>query len=308
MATKSDVIIIGGGPAGLSAGLYAARAGLATVCIESIAPGGQLAKTNVIENYPGFPGGIEGWKLAYDMQQQAQSYGMTVANDEVEALEITATEKTVRAKSGNEYIAPAVIVASGARPRFLGVPGENEYQGKGVSYCATCDGNFFKDKDVVVVGGGNTAAGDALYLSRLCRKVYLVHRRDSLRATKVYHSHLTAADNIEVVWNSTVDAILGNDDGVVRAIELSHTQNGEKKTLECSGVFIAVGLIPNTDFLYGSVNLDDGGYVIADDRCETAIPGLYAAGDVRAKYLRQVVTAVADGALAAEGAAEFLAI
>lgn len=308
MAASVDVAIIGGGPAGLTAGLYAARGGLSTLCIERITPGGQLAQTHLIENYPGFPGGVEGWKLAYDMQQQAADFGMQIATDDVQSVDLTADPKRIVTASGNEYLARTVIVATGARPRHLGVPGEEEYAGKGVSYCATCDGNFFKDKVAVVVGGGNTAAGDALYLARICKKVYLVHRRNSLRATKIYHDNLEATPNVEFVWNAITHRIIGTDDGVVGAIEVEDQETGQMRTIDCSAVFVAVGLIPNTDFLYGSMDLDDGGYVVSDDRCETVVPGVFAAGDVRSKALRQVVTAVADGAQAAEKAAEYLAI
>lgn len=307
-ASSVDVAIIGGGPAGLTAGLYAARGGLSALCIERIIPGGQLAQTHLIENYPGFPGGAEGWKLAYDMQQQAQDFGMQVSTDDVQAVDLTADPKRIRAASGNEYLARSVIIATGARPRHLGVPGEEELAGKGVSYCATCDGNFFKDKVAVVVGGGNTAAGDALYLARICKKVYLVHRRNSLRATKIYHDNLQATPNVEFVWNAITQRIVAGDDGTVAAIEVEDQQTGRLRTIDCSAVFVAVGLIPNTDFLYGSIDLDEGGYVISDERCETGVPGVFAAGDVRSKSLRQVVTAVADGAQAAERAAEYLAI
>lgn len=308
MSEVYDVAIIGGGPAGMTAGLYAARGGLSVVCIERIAPGGQLAQTHLVENYPGFPEGVEGWKLAYDMQQQAMAFGMKLESDDIASLDLVANPNKVTAASGTEYLARSVIVATGARPRKLGVPGENELAGKGVSYCATCDGNFFKGKDVVVVGGGNTAANDAIYLARICRKVYLVHRRDTLRATKIYHDLLEATANVELVWNSVVESINGNGTGVVGSVTVKAQPNGDERDIECAAVFIAVGLVPNTDFLYGSMNLDEGGYIIADAHCETSIPGVFAAGDVRAKTLRQVVTAVADGAQAAESAAEYLAI
>lgn len=308
MTEIADVIIIGGGPAGLTAGLYAARGGLSTLCIERISAGGQLAQTNEIENYPGFPEGVEGWKLAYDMQKQAERFGMRLASDDIVKLDLADATKKLTAASGNEYAARAVIVATGARPRKLGIPGEQEFSGHGVSYCATCDGNFFKDKVAVVVGGGNTAAGDALYLARICKKVYLVHRRDSLRATRVYHNHLMEAENIEICWNTTPERILGEEEGAVYGLEVKNQQTGETSVIDCAAVFVAVGLMPNTEFLYGTITTDDGGYVVADDRCETPIPGVYAAGDVRSKFLHQVVTAVADGAQAAESAAEYLAI
>lgn len=303
-----DVAIIGAGPAGLTAGLYAARGGLSAVAIERISPGGQLAQTERVENYPGFPEGAEGWKLAYDMQQQATSFGLKIVTDNVAEVDFASDPKVIRAASGNEYRARTVIVASGARPRKIGCPGEGEFAGRGVSYCATCDGNFFRGKHVVVVGGGNTAAGDALYLARICEKVYLVHRRDSLRATKIYHDRLAETPNVEFIWNATCESISGNDDGAVEAAIVKDVATGETRTVPCSAVFVAVGTEPNTDYLQGAIDLDEGGYVRADESGHTSVPGVFAAGDVRTKSLRQVVTAVSDGAQAAEMAAEYLAI
>ena len=308
MTDVVDVAIIGAGPAGLTAGLYAARGGLSATVIERITPGGQLAQTDRVENYPGFPDGAEGWQLAYDMQQQAQSFGVDIVVDDVAEVDFTSEPKTITAASGNVYQARSVIVASGAHPRKLGVPGEGEYAGRGVSYCATCDGNFFRGKTAVVVGGGNTAAGDALYLSRICEKVYLVHRRDSLRATKIYHDRLSEADNVEFVWNANTERIVGNDEGSVEAIVVTDKNTGDQRTIPCSAVFVAVGNEPNSSFLYGALDLDEGGYVHADEGGRTSVPGVFAAGDVRTKSLRQVVTAVSDGAQAAENAAEYLAI
>lgn len=308
MSDTVDVCIIGAGPAGLTAGLYAARGGLSTLVLERITPGGQLAQTDRVENYPGFPEGAEGWQLAYDMQQQAQAFGVNIAVDDVASVDFTSEPKVITAASGNTYHARTVIVATGAHPRKLGVPGEGEYAGRGVSYCATCDGNFFRGKTVVVVGGGNTAAGDALYLSRICEKVYLVHRRDSLRATKVYHDRLSETENVEFVWNAETDRILGDDTGAVESIVVTDKLTGDQRTIPCSAVFVAVGNEPNSDFLYGALDMDEGGYVHADEGGRTSVPGVFAAGDVRTKSLRQVVTAVSDGAQAAENAAEFLAI
>lgn len=303
-----DVAVIGAGPAGLTAGLYAARGGLSVVAIERITPGGQLAQTERVENYPGFPEGAEGWKLAYDMQQQAQSFGVQIASDDVASVDFASEPKTVTAKSGNVYSARSVIIASGAHPRKLDVPGEGALAGRGVSYCATCDGNFFRGKVAVVVGGGNTAAGDALYLSRICEKVYLVHRRDTLRATKIYHDRLAETENVEFVWNATTDRIVEGEDGAVSGIVVKDLKSGEERTIDCSAVFVAVGTEPNTEFLRGAIDLDEGGYVVADESGRTSVPGVFAAGDVRTKTLRQVVTAVSDGAQAAENAAEYLAI
>ena len=308
MSDIVDVAIIGAGPAGLTAGLYAARGGLTTTIIERITPGGQLAQTDKVENYPGFPEGAEGWQLAYDMQQQAVHFGANIVTDDIANVNFSADPKVITAKSGNTYTARTVIVASGAHPRKLGVPGEGELAGKGVSYCATCDGNFFRDKTVVVVGGGNTAAGDALYLARICEKVYLVHRRDSLRATKIYHDRLAETANVEFVWNANAVRIEEGAEGTVSALVVADKNTGEERAIDCSAVFVAVGTVPNTEYLYGALDLDEGGYVKADEGGRTSIAGVFAAGDVRVKALRQVVTAVSDGAQAAENAAEFLAI
>ena len=308
MAETIDVAVIGAGPAGLAAGLYAARGGLSATVIERITPGGQLAQTDMVENYPGFPEGAEGWKLAYDMQQQALAFGVDIVTDDVAKVDFASDPKVIAAASGNVYRARTVVVATGAHPRKLGVPGEGELAGRGVSYCATCDGNFFRGKAAVVVGGGNTAAGDALYLARICEKVYLVHRRDKLRATKVYHDRLAETANVEFVWNATAVRIEEGEDGTVGAVVVADVQTGEERAIPCSAVFVAVGNEPNSGFLYGALDLDEGGYVRADEGGRTSVPGVFAAGDVRTKALRQVVTAVSDGAQAAENAAEYLAL
>ena len=304
--TVYDLAIVGAGPAGLTAGLYAARAGLSTVIIERISPGGQLAQTEKIENYPGFPEGAEGWKLAYDMQMQAQAFGAQIASDDIVDADLSSSPKRLVAASGNAYSTKSIVIATGSRPRKLSVPGEAELTGKGVSYCATCDGNFFRGKPVTVVGGGNTAVGDALYLSRICEKVFLVHRRDALRATKVYHERLEAAGNIEFVWNALSEQIVAGEDGRVSGLVVADRASGEKRTLDCSAVFVAVGTEPNTAFLHEALKLDGSGYIVADESGRTAVEGVFAAGDVRSKALRQVVTAVSDGAQAAENAVEFL--
>ena len=301
-----DVIIIGAGPAGLTAGLYAARAGLSVAVFERISPGGQLAQTAEVENYPGFPNGAEGWQLAFDMQQQALNFGVKIITEEVTAVDFSAEAKTVTTPGGT-YAAKAVIVATGAHHRELGLAGEHELAGKGISYCATCDGNFFRGKDVIVVGGGNTAVGDAMYLSRICNKVYLVHRRDKLRATAVYNDRLAALENVEFVWNSVPEEILSAD-GKVSGLRVRNNQTGDSRNIAASAVFVAVGNAPSTDFLRGALELDGAGYVVADESGKTSVPGVFVAGDVRTKALRQVVTAVADGALAAENAAEFIAL
>ena len=303
-----DMAIIGAGPAGLTAALYAARGGLNTVVLERISPGGQLAQTETVENYPGFPEGAEGWKLAYDMQQQALRFGARIESLDVASVDFTGDVKRVAGANGTTYEARTVVIATGARPRKLGLENEGALTGMGVSYCATCDGNFFRGKDVVVVGGGDTAVADALYLSRICNHVYLVHRRDQLRATQVYRARLEETENIEFVWNSISQRFVQTDDGRLAGLEVQDKLTGELRTLDASAVFVAVGTEPNTEFLANAVALDERGYVIADESGRTSVPGVFAAGDVRTKSLRQVVTAVADGALAAENAAEFLAI
>ena len=301
-----DVIVIGAGPAGLTAGLYAARAGLSVAVFERISPGGQLAQTSEVENYPGFPNGAEGWQLAFDMQQQALNFGVQIVSAEVTAADFSGRVKAVTTPNG-DYAAKSIIIATGAHHREMGLEGEHELQGKGISYCATCDGNFFRGKDVIVVGGGNTAVGDAMYLSRICNKVYLVHRRDKLRATPIYNERLAALDNIEFVWNSAPEQILSQD-GVVTGLRVKNNQTGEERDIAASAVFVAIGNAPSTGFLKGAVELDEAGYVVADESGKTNVAGVFAAGDVRTKALRQVVTAVADGALAAENAAEFVAL
>lgn len=300
-----DVAVVGAGPAGLAAALYAARAGLSVAAFERVSPGGQLAQTERIENYPGFPGGAGGFDLAWSMKEQAERFGARIVGEEVTALDLSASPKALATPFGS-YAARSVIVATGARPRTLGVAGEDALAGHGVSYCATCDGNFFRGKEVVVVGGGNTAAADAIYLSRICEKVYLVHRRDTLRATAVYHSRLGELPNIEFVWNAEV-AALREEGGVLAGVQVRDVASGEVRDIAASGLFVAVGTRPNTEFLHGALPLDEGGYLVAGERGETPVPGVFAAGDVRAKALRQVVTAVADGAACAERAAEYLA-
>lgn len=299
-----DVAVIGAGPAGLTAGLYATRAGRNVVVFEEIAPGGQLAKTEIIENYPGFPEGCGGFELAWNMKEQAEHFGAIVKTDGITAVNFEGDIKRLTGASGVEYKAHNVIIASGARPRNLGIAREEELRGKGVSYCATCDGNFFRNKTVVVVGGGDTAAADAIYLSRICEKVYLVHRRDQLRATQVYHQRLADLSNVEFVWNSVSKEFMVGENGLVSGLVVENKLTGEQRTLEASGVFVAVGMLPNTEFLKGAVACDERGYVIADEHGTTNVEGVFAAGDVRTKTLRQVSTAIADGAQTAELAAE----
>lgn len=301
-----DVAVIGAGPAGLTAGLYAARAGLEAVVFERIAPGGQLAQTEHMENYPGFPDGTNGFELAFSMKQQADRFGVRNVGEEVLSVDFTQNPKVLKT-AFNEYRANSVIIATGARPRKLGLELEEELQGRGVSYCATCDGNFFRDKTVMVVGGGNTAAGDAIYLSRICKKVYLVHRRDKLRATAIYHKRLEDLPNLEFVWNAVPRKLVA-DEGALAGVRVEMLETGEERDIAVDGLFVAVGTEPNTEFLGGALQCDETGYIVADESCATEVPGVFAAGDVRTKFLHQVVTAVSDGAVCAEEAAEYLAI
>lgn len=298
-----DVLIIGGGPAGYTAALYAARAGFDTLVLEKMCVGGQMALTGDIENYPGFDEGVDGFTLGEKMLKGAERFGAKTQYDEVLSVQFAEKIKRIVAVGG-EYYGRTVIIATGADPRKLGLIKEDELIGKGVHYCAHCDGRFYKDKTVVVVGGGNSAAADALYLSRLAKKVYLVHRRDTLRATKVYHEPLFKAQNIEFIWDTTVDELLDNDR--VNGVKLQNVKTGEITSLDCDGVFVSIGRKPTTAFLGGAVELDENGYIIADETTKTNVPGVYAVGDVRQKALRQVVTAVADGAVAVHFAEEFL--
>ena len=299
-----DVAVIGAGPAGLTAALYAARAGLKPVVFERISPGGQLAQTEHVENYPGYNVNTSGFDLAMIMADQAFSFGAKLVSEEVASLEDMGNMKVVRTAFGT-YWAKAVIVATGARPKKLGLPLEDELTGKGISYCATCDGNFFRGKDVVVIGGGDTAAADAIYLSRICNKVYLVHRRDKLRATPIYHDRLKEVPNLEFCWNSVATSLL-EEDGRLSGIQLADVKTKAQRQINASAVFIAVGMAPNSEAVSSVLPLSPEGYVLTEGTAKTPVPGIFAAGDVRTTPLRQVVTAVADGALAAQAAAEYL--
>lgn len=299
-----DIVIIGGGPAGYTAALYAARAGFNTVLLERISAGGQMALTGEIDNYPGFEEGIDGFTLSMKMQQGAERFGAKTEYAEVTAVDLSGKIKKAET-TGGDFRGKTVIIATGANPRELGLPGEQELIGRGVHYCAHCDGRFYKDKIVVVVGGGNSAASDALYLSRLAKKVYVVHRRDTLRATKVYHDPLLRAENVEFLWNSTVSALIADER--LTGVKVKDVQTGASRELTCDGVFVSIGRKPATDFLAGAVELDALGYVVADESTRTNIEGVYAVGDVRTKPLRQIVTAVSDGAVAVHYAEEYLA-
>ena len=298
-----DLVILGGGPGGYTAALYGARAGLKVAVIERLSAGGQMALTHQIDNYPGFPEGIDGYSLAEKMQSQAHRFGAETIYGEVKKADLLSEPK--RLETDRDVIfGKAVILATGANPRPLGLPEEKELVNRGVAYCAACDGMFYRGKTVVVVGGGDTAAADTLLLSRICKEVHLVHRRDSLRATKIYHEPIQKAENVVLHWNTTVEKIL--HEKKVTGLVLKNTKTGEEETIACEGVFVSVGRIPNTELFASQLKLDNGGYVVAGEDTCTGIPGVYAVGDVRTKALRQVVTAVSDGAVAAHQAEEFL--
>lgn len=299
-----DMVIIGGGPAGYTAALYAARAGFDTVVLERMSAGGQMALTGDIDNYPGFEEGVDGFTLGMKMQQGAERFGAKTEYAEVEGVDFSGQIKKIKTNAG-DFSAKTVVIASGANPRELGIAKEKELVGRGVHYCAHCDGRFYKDKTVIVVGGGNSAAADALYLSRLAKKVYLVHRRDTLRATKIYHEPLMKAENVEFLWNSTVSDFAAENR--VTGVILKNVNTGNETEIDCDGVFVSIGRKPATEFLGGAVELDQSGYIVADESTKTSVPGVFAAGDVRTKSLRQVVTAVADGAAAVHHAEEYLA-
>ncbi len=300
------MIIIGGGPAGLTAGLYAGRGRLKTLLLEQLSPGGQVLTTHMVDNYPGFPEGISGYDLSQKMLEQAVRFGVEVRTADVSGLLPGERHHAVRlADGGQEFTCGAVIIASGARPRKLGVPGEEALTGKGVSYCATCDGAFFRDETIAVVGGGDTALEDATFLTRFAKRIHVLHRRDAFRGARIYQEKVLASDKIEVHWNTVVQEILG--DNAVAALRLQNVQTQAVDTLPVTGVFIFVGIQPNTVWLQdSSVSLDKYGFVITDQDMATSIPGIFAAGDVRSKMLRQISTAVGDGATAAFAAEKFL--
>ena len=300
-----DVAVIGSGPAGMTAALYAARAGLSVLIFEQLGPGGQLAETEIIENYPGFPEGIGGFDLAWNMREQAARFGVEEMLDEVVGLCVEGDIKHVHT-STECFKTRSVVVATGARPRKLGLPNDEALQGKGISYCATCDGNFFKNKVACIVGGGDTAAADALYLSRICSKVIIIYRRNKLRATAVYHKMLEGIENLSFEWNSVV-LEAHETNGLLSAVTVEDVNTKEQKVIETNALFVAIGLVPNTEFLQGSLELDEAGYIISDELGRTNVRGVFAAGDVRTKALRQVTTAVGDGANVAERVAEYLA-
>lgn len=304
MAHIYDTVIIGGGPAGYSAALYCARAGLDTVVVEKMSAGGQMALTDVIENYPGINDGIDGFSLGMQMQQGAEKFGAETRYGEVLSVDLEGDIKKIVTDS-ETLSAKTVIIATGADPRPLGLENEATLIGKGLHYCAHCDGRFYKDKTAVVVGGGNSAVSDALYLAHLAKKVYLIHRRDTLRATKVYHEPLLRCENVEFLWNSrVVSPIMENR---ITGIKVENLKTGETSELSCDGLFVSVGRSPSTELFRGQLALDGNGYIVADETTKTSVEGVFAAGDVRTKILRQVVTAAADGAVAAHFAEEYIA-
>ena len=299
-----QVIIIGGGPAGYTAALYCARAGLDTLVVEKFSAGGQMTQTEQIDNYPGFDEGIDGFTLGFKMKSGAERFGAKTLQTEVLSVDFSDEVKKLHTPEGT-LTAQAVIVATGAEHRHLGLPEEESLLGRGVGYCAACDGMFYRGKTVAVVGGGNSAAADALLLSKICEKVYLIHRRDSLRATKVYHNPLMNAENVEFVWDSTVEEILAEEK--VKGVRVRNKKNSAEREIPVDGVFISIGRIPETKLFQGQLELDEQGYIVADESTRTNIPGVFAVGDVRTKVLRQIVTAAADGAVASHYAEEYLA-
>jgi thioredoxin reductase (NADPH) len=301
-----DVLIIGSGPAGLTAAIYAARAGLSLKVFAGSALGGQMAMTDLIENYPGFPEGIGGMDLTQKMQQQAERFGVNVEIDEVVEADLSGSPFTVRMRGGSEHLAKSIIVASGSSPRKLGVPGEESFAGKGVSYCATCDGFFYRGKDVAVVGGGNSALEEAMFLTHFAQKVSIIHRRDEFRADDLVVSRVEDHDKIELMMNSVVQEILGGDQGVT-GLQIENSASGEVVTVPVDGVFIYVGHIPQVGFLGGQLDLDERNYIKTAANQRTSLPGVFAAGDVQEPTYRQVATAVGSGAKAAMEAEKYLA-
>jgi thioredoxin reductase (NADPH) len=299
-----DLVIVGGGPGGLSAGIYAMRAALRTILIEKGLTGGQINLTESVENYPGFEN-ISGFDLSQQFLQHAQSYGLEVIQPEVAAVEPGVAFHSVRLANGEILNAHAVIIGTGGSPRKLGVSGELEYYGKGVSYCATCDGFFFRGKDVIVVGGGDTALEEALYLAKVARRVYLSHRRDALRGSRILQQRVMAEAKIDILWNTIIAEILADDQGV-RGVSLRDTQTGASQELAVDGVFIFIGFIPNNQLVPAGIRMDHDGYVETDEKCETSLPGIFVIGDLRRKYAKQIVLAAADGCTAALAAAHWV--
>jgi len=299
-----DLVIIGGGPGGLTAGIYAARARLRTVLLEKGLAGGQVALTNLIENYPGFPDGVAGMELGQLMEQQARHLDLEIVNEEALKVELQGTDKLVQT-ADHEYRAAALIIATGAQHTHLGLPNEEALAGRGVSYCAVCDGAFFRGREVAVVGGGDSAVDEALFLTRFANKVTIIHRRDALRATKILQERAFANPKIAFIWSHVVEQIVGTEH--LEKLVLRHVRTGEKQDLVVDGLFVYIGLKPRTEFLRGTLNLDPQGYIVTNEKMETEIPGLYAVGDVRQGSLRQAIIAAGEGATAALMAEKYLA-
>ena len=297
-----DVVIIGGGPGGYSAALYCARSGMSVLVLEKLSPGGQMATTGQVDNYPGFEDGIDGFELGEKMKKGADRFGAETAFDEVIRVDLKAEPKKITT-TGGELLTKTVVIATGASPRELGLPEEKKLRGRGVAYCAVCDGMRYKDKTVVVSGGGNSAAEDALFLAKICKKVYLVHRRDALRASMVYQNALKDSP-VEFLWNSRIEEIL--HEKKVTGVRLADVKTGEEREIACDGVFVAIGRVPDTAVFEGQVERNEQGYIIADETTRTNVPGVFAVGDVRTKPLRQIVTAVADGANCVTSAERYL--
>jgi thioredoxin reductase (NADPH) len=300
---RYEVIILGGGPAGLTAGIYTSRARLSTLLIETCLLGGQMTTTELIENYPGFPGGVTGEELSRLMEEQSRRFGLEIVNQEILEVKRDRGLNHVRT-SESAYHSKALIICTGAEYRKLGVPGEKEFAGRGVSYCATCDGSFFKDSRIVVVGGGDSALTEAIFLTKFVKELTIIHRRDALRGTKIYQERALANPKIKFLWNSVVHEIKGEQ--IVRSILVKNVKSGEIHEFDTEGVFPFVGLTPRTQMLKGLVELDLAGYVIANADCETSVKGIFAAGDCTKKLLRQIATAVGDGATAAFAAEKYL--
>ena len=298
-----DLIIIGAGPAGLTAGLYAARARLKTVLLEKLAPGGQVLLTDWLENYPGFPEGISGFELMDRMKRQAERFGLVIENQNVSRLELTQGKKVVITDKGS-LKTKALILTSGATPRQLGIEGEELLTGRGISYCATCDGPFYRDQEVALIGGGDTAVEEAIFLTRFAAKIHLIHRRDELRATKLLRERVVAQEKVHILWDTVPTRIVG--DSEVKGIDLKNVKTGELTHLPVKGVFIFIGYIPNTELVRGQLDLDESGFVKTDNDMQTSVPGVFAAGDIRSKILRQVATAVGEGATAAFAVERYL--
>jgi thioredoxin reductase (NADPH) len=298
-----DLIIVGGGPAGLTAGLYARRSRLNTLLIEQLVPGGQVLNTDWVDNYPGFPEGISGFDLVDNMRRQAERFELPVTNDEIVSLSLQGTDKILKGNQGT-YKTRALVIATGTVYKKLGVPGEGLLRGKGVSYCATCDGPFFKGQDIAVVGGGDTAVQEAIYLTRFAKKVYLIHRRDRLRAIQILQEKALAHPAIQPVWKTVVESIFGTDQ--VEGIRVKKVDGSSGQTIPVQGVFILVGILPNTGWLKETLLLNPEGFIQTDEHLATSIPGIFAAGDVRQKLLRQISTSVGDGATAAFAAERYL--